>query len=681
MSNTSATENAASPGNHPDHTPENKNDEIRGIELALTKLADDYKKAAERHLIRAALGLVIGFFTALLLPVAFTLIDAYVERQLLDWRTKITIGGDPQTDNGVTEEFTKVGQQSARYRQDKKQILRQAYDTRFGTVVFRNLPRVQESASIRLNFNSQQTISCPDLDGDVVLQDLRVSGALAGVIGVGENTQQYQGKPAFVFQKKTAGNCEVTALDLPDFDALQGTIVRLDRENIGTVDDGSGLVIPAFSTSPATSSEVLIGVVICLTESGELKNGLAPCRLISTPEGSGKAEVSRIVMNEIGSGLGLLVSLRNGGSKLLSIIVDNSNESRATLDTLRLTEQSLQLKSGINQIFVRDREVFIQGSSYSEPAQILRLSQPLDETLSPEVRSVGSIALSDSTRIVDLTYWNGKTVALVTRQDQDTALALSGASGLIYLNTASDSSGTEQFDELHIAEDGSGKPLLFLQRRREGPTYSGVQTQHSYAADIEKVARLFESSDPLAPVPAELEATVFAEELPWEGRDVLIPANDRTTVDRARAIKPVLDAFEAAENSFVTIQKNLNTSRTQLAEAQQKVKDTESDIAFWSTIAARVVVIALIFYFVQLEMSLNRYNARLSGHYRARSLAVRYLLSTGRGGADISFEDLFAAIVAIDSKEITEKEPPGPPTDKLLTFLQSAIRSKEKPAA
>ncbi len=652
---------------------------LRGIEAALTSLANDCKKAAERHLVRAAVGLIIGFVTALLLPVAFTLIDAFVDRQLADWKTQGAAAQAP-TSEKIAADFAVVRDELSTYRNRKRDILRHAQDTRFGSVVFRRASFITVGTTTTVNTRAQQIAQCEG--GQLEVYATSTEGRYSGVIGIGPDTRRYRGNPALV--TVVDDNCILTPLKLPTISVREGFELEVERRYISLVPDGKGVAIPVSSNgsnSEGSTSRFLEGIIACDLNEDEATEGVFPCLFAKAPDAVRSVNLYDIRMNELGTGFGMIVDLAPSVSKLLYVEVDDTQTNENGLPNVRMAAKALDIQGRIDRILVKGGEAFLIGDNYSNPAKVLHLIAEGNGLFEPEVRDIGNIIAGRQYSVRDVGEWNGKAIALLnTAQDQGPILAFANASRLIPLFATTEPGQPAPIAELYVAEGSASEGTqLVLQRssERNFPSPSIQQSVASaYSARVDRVAALFERDDTEAEPPKELEEQVFADSQRWEGVDVLIPDADRTTAERAQAIKPVLAAFTTAARSFDTIQESLQASRVQLTEAQQKVKDTESDIAFWSTIAARIVVIALIFYFVQLEMSLNRYNSRLSGHYRARALAMGYLLGSGQARKGVNFEDFLAAVMAIDSKEISSKDPPGPPTDKLLGALQGLVKSR-----
>lgn len=660
---------------------------LRGVEAALTSLADDCKKAAERHLVRAAVGLIIGFVTALLLPVAFTLIDAFVDRQLADWKAQGAAAQAPNSEK-ITADFAVVRDELSKYKNDKRELLRRAYDTRFGTVLFRSAPPVGEGKSELTRSRSQRTIQCGAF-GAVETSAAGPDGRYAGVVGIGWDSRSYREKPALV--TLAGDNCILTPLEVPTIPVREGFRLEADERSIGFLADGEGVAIPVVSNAPDSddaSSRFLEGVVACQLTEGADKEGVFPCVFARAPETIRVSRFYEVRMNALDK-FGLIVDLESSEPKLLYAKFEESLSpeeavNQDALPRVRLIAKDLDFPDRIDRIFVKDDEASLVGTTYGGPANVMKLSAANGETLEPTITDAGSITVSSQYSIRDVAIWKDRAIALLSAsQEQLPVLALADANRAVPLFATAEPRDVAPIIGLHVVQD-TGKGTQLVLQRSDAQSYPPSSTQQSvassYSAAIEKVIDLFAGTDPQAELPTDLEDRVFASAQTWDGADVLIPDADRTTVKRAQAIKSVLAAFTTAATSFDDIQKNLQASHVQLAEAQQKVKDTESDIAFWSTIAARIVVIALIFYFVQLEMSLNRYNSRLSGHYRARALAMGYLLGSGQAEKGMNFENLLAAIMAIDSKEISSKDPPGPPTDKLLGALQGLVKSRGSPA-
>jgi hypothetical protein len=156
-------------------------------------------------------------------------------------------------------------------------------------------------------------------------------------------------------------------------------------------------------------------------------------------------------------------------------------------------------------------------------------------------------------------------------------------------------------------------------------------------------------------------------------------ADTRSAWDRDREAEPRLAnllkdanaALHEQESTLQQVEKATKQLSTALIDADELRRA--------SRIATRVAVVALLIYLVQIVVNRYRYLQRISGFYRARAQAFRFLAASPNLGDEllknVTVTDLMAGL---SPDGIGFDKSAEPPTQNLVNFIREAIR-RERP--
>lgn len=647
---------AAAPSGPPAAADETQVKEVRD---ALEKLADDYAKAAKRHLSKGGWGLLGGFALAIVLPGFFILMDVLVEKA----RAWIA---PPSISSSAAD--AEIAAEDNALQADKDSLLSKALVAGYGSLAFA-LTDLPATAQTR---DAYALLKCNGpIEGDMFIdRDPAVAFEIFETPGTGGEA----GTLSLVLDGDSDSDCRSIELTLPEFQKF-GRSIRIDA---ATLTEDYLLI---FGNSDPGRTARLVACSLVAEGAGRP----APCRDLEFP-GKIDASDSRWERNSaFDQGMGRLLS----GAFIDVYEADGDPDGNDAAGRLMVRKLGVNVGDPYISSAITKPDALYLFDEYDDDGtvNIARIAAGELSALGPEasyqlewqrapIRSIeGSTA-----NILDIAVIGGTRLLLLQkfRENKTIELSLSGADEVIVLRAFGAQIAARTRGSIHV--DGADTVTVIIdldddQSRRD--------VTRAFSAPVATITRAFEPVAPgSAPTQTELEALeaiLFAATPPWEAGKALVPARDIAFDDRARAIAAKLEIRAESDRALKTLRTNLATVNSQLEAAKKKAAKQEVAISLYSTIAARVIVISLILYFVQLEMSLYRYDARLSGHYRARVLAIDYLLATKTPLNDGGFENLFSAIVAIDAREVSAKDPPRLPTDKLFEFLRDLLKARTGP--
>lgn len=139
-------------------------------------------------------------------------------------------------------------------------------------------------------------------------------------------------------------------------------------------------------------------------------------------------------------------------------------------------------------------------------------------------------------------------------------------------------------------------------------------------------------------------------------------------------------AFQAADqlNDLATEWRGEWNDRENSATILARLRQADQAGSLWrnvSSLAARLAVIALLIYLVNILVNLYRYNMRLAAFYQARGDAIDTALTLGADLRPMAGTSLAELAQAHTPEEVTFGTRPAPPTDALLKAIQELAKA------
>ncbi|MEE8453560.1 MAG: hypothetical protein V3R90_02160 [Limibaculum sp.] len=651
---------AAAPSGPPAAADETQVKEVRN---ALERLADGYEKAAKWHLRKGGIGLIAGFVLAIVLPGFFTVMDVVFE----NIRDKLSpLAVTAATNKRITEITAEVNALRAK----ETSFLSEARVAGFGSLAFAlaELPAMLRTrAAIR-------SLSC-NWPGELTLffeKNSAVAFEIVGTLGTDGGVEAV----SLVLDGGSNDDCRTIELALPEFQK-SGRSIRIDAATL-TEDY---LLIFGNSDPGRTARLVACSLV------AEGAGWPAPCRNLEFPDKIDASDTRWERNSAFDQGMGRLLS----GAFIDVYEADGDPEGDDAADRLKMRKLGVNVGDPFISSAITKPDALYLFDEYDDDGtvNIARIAAGELSALGPEAsyqlkwqRAPIRSTEGSTANILDIAVIGGDRFLLLQKflESNTVELSLSGAKDVVSLRVFEAQIATRAGGSIHV--DGADTVTVIIdldddQSRRD--------VTRAFSAPVATITRAFEpvapGSTPTATEIEALKAIFSAATPPWEAGKALVPIRDIAFIDRARdsvigaEVAAKVDAIDALGDLLGQLDKATENAKL----ITDEVAKQQAAITLYSTIAARVIVISLILYFVQLEMSLYRYDARLSGHYRARVMAIDYLLATKTPLNDGGFENLFSAIVAIDAREVSAKDPPRLPTDKLFEFLRDLLKARTGP--
>jgi len=145
----------------------------------------------------------------------------------------------------------------------------------------------------------------------------------------------------------------------------------------------------------------------------------------------------------------------------------------------------------------------------------------------------------------------------------------------------------------------------------------------------------------------------------------------------------VSEAFEAAARleAFSASWEAEWDERERSATILSRLRTADEAGSLWrniSSLAARLAVIALLIYLVNILVNLYRYNMRLAAFYQARGDAIDTALATGADLSAMAGSSLAELAAAHTPEDVTFGARPAPPTEVILNAIKDVAKTAQR---